>query len=104
MYSLQSKNRILVVDKPVVMGILNVTPDSFYANSRVALLDQLLHKAEQMLKAGATILDLGGQSTRPGSHRLSADEECARIVTPVERLVKEFPVRFFCPLILIIQK
>jgi dihydropteroate synthase len=94
MYSLQSKNRILVVDKPVVMGILNVTPDSFYASSRVALLDQLLHKAEKMLKAGATILDIGGQSTRPGSHRLSADEECARVATPVERLAKEFPAAF----------
>ncbi|MEY4586620.1 MAG: dihydropteroate synthase [Bacteroidota bacterium] len=94
MYSLQSKNRTLVVDKPIVMGILNVTPDSFYASSRVAVLDDLLQKAEEMLRAGATILDIGGQSTRPGSHRLTAEEECSRIVLPVERLAKEFPEAF----------
>jgi len=94
MYSLKSKNRTIVVDKPIVMGILNVTPDSFYTPSRVTVLEEILLKAEQMLTAGASILDIGGQSTRPGSQWLTAEEEHARVIPPIKQLVKEFPTAF----------
>jgi len=94
MFTLQSKDRTIVVDKPIVMGILNITPDSFFKESRVVEMDQILRKAEQMLLAGATLLDIGGQSTRPGSQRLSAEEECDRVLLPIERLSSEFPQAF----------
>jgi dihydropteroate synthase len=94
MFTLQSKDRTIVVDKPIVMGILNITPDSFFEDSRVVEMDQILRKAEQMLRAGATLLDIGGQSTRPGSQRLSAEEECDRVILPIERLSSEFPQAF----------
>jgi dihydropteroate synthase len=94
MFTLQSKDRTIVVDKPIVMGILNITPDSFFKESRVVEMDQILRKAEQMLRAGATLLDIGGQSTRPGSQRLSAEEECDRVILPIERLSSAFPQAF----------
>ena len=94
MFTLQSKDRTIVVDKPIVMGILNITPDSFFEGSRVVEMDQILRKAEQMLRAGATLLDIGGQSTRPGSERLSAEEECDRVILPIERISSEFPQAF----------
>lgn len=94
MFTLQSKDRTIVVDKPIVMGILNITPDSFFEGSRVVEMDQILRKAEQMLRAGATLLDIGGQSTRPGSQRLSAEEECDRVILPIERLSSAFPQAF----------
>ena len=94
MFTLQSKDRTIVVDKPIVMGILNITPDSFFEGSRVVEMDQILREAEQMLRAGATLLDIGGQSTRPGSERLSAEEECDRVILPIERLSSAFPQAF----------
>jgi dihydropteroate synthase len=75
------------------MGILNITPDSFYVGSRVSSAD-VLKKAEQMLADGAKILDIGGQSTRPGSEQIGVDEELKRIISSVELLSKEFPEAF----------
>ncbi len=86
MYTLNCKGRLLVIEKPVVMGILNITPDSFYSGSRVQQQDELLQKAGQMLNEGAAILDIGGQSTRPGSKRLTAEEEMERVLPAVELL------------------
>lgn len=91
MFTLNCKGRLLVVDKPLVMGIINVTPDSFYSGSRHQGNDAVLRQAEQMLKHGAAILDIGGQSTRPGSEKLSADEELQRVIGPIELLYKNFP-------------
>src|SRR5437870_10572035 len=93
MFTLNCKGRLLVIDKPLVMGILNVTPDSFYSGSRVSD-DEILSKAGQMLKDGASILDIGGQSTRPGSKQIGADEELKRIINSIELLKKEFPEAF----------
>ncbi|MCF3108388.1 dihydropteroate synthase [Niabella sp. CC-SYL272] len=73
------------------MGILNVAHDSFYAPSRHAVNESLLHTAEKMLKAGAAILDIGGQSTRPGSITLSAQEEAGAVIPAVTALHKAFP-------------
>jgi len=93
MFTLNCKGRLLVIDKPVVMGILNTTPDSFYSRSRVTEND-VLHKAETMLSEGATILDVGGQSTRPGSKQVDADEELKRVITAIECISKKFPEAF----------
>ena len=94
MFTLNCKGRLLVVDKPLVMGVINITPDSFYEGSRFESTSDILKKAEQMLKDGAAILDIGGQSTRPGSERVTADDELRRLVTPVQILCKEFPDSF----------
>lgn len=83
MWSMNSGGRLLAAEGPLVMGILNLTPDSFHAESRVPDPDAMLDLAGRMLAEGADILDLGGQSTRPGSPRLSADEEAARVVPAI---------------------
>lgn len=93
MYTLNCKGRLLVLDKPAVMGILNITPDSFYSGSRFDQ-HEVLQKAEQMINEGAAILDIGGQSTRPGSDRLTADEELKRVLPAIEAIKKEFPSVF----------
>jgi dihydropteroate synthase len=94
MFTLNCKGRLLVVDKPVVMGIINTTPDSFYPGSRHEGVDTVLRQAEQMLKDGAPILDIGGQSTRPGSEKISEDEEMKRVIAPLEAVYKNFPDAF----------
>jgi dihydropteroate synthase len=73
------------------MGIINVTPDSFYAGSRFMELDDILRQAEVMLSDGAQILDVGGMSSRPGATIITAQEEVQRIAPVVEALVKHFP-------------
>ena len=84
-------NRVLEYDHVVVMGILNITPDSFYADSRVRSIDEVINRAGQMLRDGAEILDIGGESTRPGSDSINPQKEIARIVPVVEALRKEYP-------------
>lgn len=73
------------------MGIINITPDSFYAGNRHQSLSEVLYNAQKMLDEGAAILDIGGQSTRPGAERLSADEEMDRVLPVVESILREFP-------------
>lgn len=90
MFTLNCSGRMLVVDNPVVMGILNVTPDSFFEGSRVTA-DSVTDQAGRMLEQGAGILDIGGQSTRPGSERVSAAEETDRVVPAIENIMKAFP-------------
>ena len=93
MFTLNCNGRMLVIDKPLVMGIINITPDSFYAGSRVSP-DNILQKAGQMISDGADIIDIGGQSTRPGSIRLSMAEEMQRVVEPVRLIHENFPDAF----------
>jgi len=90
MYTLNCKGQLLVIEKPVVMGILNITPDSFYSGSRIENKDSILQKAQQMHNEGATILDIGGQSTRPGSTRISADEELQRVIPAIQLIKQQF--------------
>lgn len=80
-----------MIDKPVIMGIMNVTPDSFYAKSRIQTEDALLATASEMITEGAAILDIGGQSTRPGSKRLSVLEEEERLLPAIDLIHKNFP-------------
>lgn len=88
---LQSKGRLLSLHKPVVMGILNATPDSFYNKGRDSSLDAILHNAEKMLKDGAAILDIGGATTKPGAAIISADEEMQRVIPVIEAVAARFP-------------
>lgn len=83
--------RVLTYDKMQVMGILNITPDSFYAGSRVPVLDSVIERAGQMLADGADILDIGGESTRPGSDSVDGVEERRRVLPVIEALRKAYP-------------
>jgi dihydropteroate synthase len=94
MFTLNCKGRLLVMDQPVVMGIINVTPDSFYSSSRKLLLDDTLREAEKMLSEGATIIDIGGQSTRPGSEQISIKEELLRVIPTIKTIIRRFPESF----------
>ncbi len=89
--SLNIKGRLIDLSTPKVMGILNITPDSFYSNSRTKTTDEALTKAAQFLKEGATFIDIGGYSSRPGAKDISSSEEIDRLVPVVEVLTKEFP-------------
>ena len=84
--------RVLTYEKMCVMGILNVTPDSFYEGSRVHAMEELVERAGRMLAAGAGVLDIGGESTRPGHVQITDEEEIARVVPVIEKLKKEFDV------------
>lgn len=75
-----------------IMGILNVTPDSFSDGGRYDSLDAALFHAQQMVKEGADIIDIGGESTRPGHIRISDEEEISRVVPVIERLRQEFDI------------
>lgn len=79
MYTLNCNGKPLLIDKPLLMGILNFTEDSFYDGSRLHSNDEVLAKAIQMANEGADIIDIGAQSTRPGSDRISAADEIKKL-------------------------
>jgi len=85
------KGRIYALDRPRVMGILNLTPDSFYAGSRVTSESEALQRATQMIKDGADMLDLGGYSTRPGAAPVSEKEETSRVIPAIKLIAEKFP-------------
>ena len=85
-------NRVLDLAHTHVMGILNVTPDSFSDGGRFAALDAALRHAEAMVQAGATLIDVGGESTRPGAPVVSPQEELDRVAPVVERIARELDV------------
>ena len=89
--TLLADGRMLRYDSMKVMGIINVTPDSFYADSRKSSIDAVLEQAEQMLAEGAAILDIGGESTRPGSDPVTAEEERERVLPALVAVKKKFP-------------
>lgn len=90
-FSLNLSGRLLDLSEPRIMGILNITPDSFYTKGRDSDLDSALRLAEQMYADGASIIDIGGQSTRPGAKVVGAEEEIKRVVPVIEALIKRFP-------------
>ncbi|MCS6794366.1 MAG: dihydropteroate synthase [Raineya sp.] len=90
-FSIQIKGNLKFLDTPWLMGILNVTPDSFFEASRQKNLDELLKNAEKMLSEGADILDIGGYSTRPGANEVSLQEELKRVIPAIEAVRKNFP-------------
>ena len=75
-----------------IMGILNVTPDSFSDGGRYQTMDDALSHAEKMIKDGADILDVGGESTRPGHTQITEDEEISRTAPVIEKLKQEFDI------------
>jgi len=91
MYTLNCKGKLLVLDKPLVMGILNVTPDSFYDRHLLTGVDAIITHAGKMISEGADILDIGGQSTKPGSQRITIEEELARVLPIVILLQQKYP-------------
>lgn len=90
-HTLNVGGRIIDLAQPKVMGILNLTPDSFYSWSRLQSEKDILSVAEKMLTEGADFLDLGAYSTRPGADDISADEEAGRLIPAIRNLEKEFP-------------
>lgn len=94
MYTFNCKGRLLTWDEPIVMGIINITPDSFYSGSRIQTGTALLSAVEKMLKEGARLLDIGGMSTRPAATEISPDEELKRIIPAIESIARNFPEAF----------
>lgn len=88
MFTLNCCSNLLTIDSPIVMGIINATPDSFYKGN---IKDDILGLAAQMLSDGATILDIGGQSTKPNSTLHSAKEEMDRILPFIKKINTAFP-------------
>ncbi|HAU4888566.1 dihydropteroate synthase [Aeromonas hydrophila] len=89
---LTSKGLSLSLERPHVMGILNVTPDSFSDGGHFNQLERAMTHARQMVAEGATIIDIGGESTRPGAPDVSEQEELDRVIPVVERMVAELEV------------
>lgn len=91
MYTLNCKGKLLVIDQPIVMGIINATPDSFFKGHSTPGLDGIVSLAAKMIVDGATILDIGGQSTRPGSKRIPAAQEIERVLPVIEAVQSKYP-------------
>jgi len=91
MFKIQLKDTKLDLTTPLVMGILNATPDSFFKGSRIEAIDLGVQKAIQMVEAGASILDIGGQSTRPGADIVSEAIEIERVVPMIEAIHTALP-------------
>lgn len=83
--------KLIDLSTPHVMGIINVTPDSFYAESRSQTEKDILGQAEKMLEEGAKFLDVGGYSTRPGAQEVSVEEEANRVTRAVKVILDHFP-------------
>lgn len=84
-----AKNKALDLNKPKLMGILNVTPDSFSDGGKFQDVDTAIRHAHQMIQDGAAIIDVGGESTRPGATPVSAEEEKKRVLSVIQRLAQE---------------
>lgn len=94
MFTLNGRGKLLTGDRPLVMGIINSTPDSFYGGSRFVTEGEMLEQAARMIREGADILDIGGQSTRPGAEDIGVEEELKRVIGPITALRRHFPDTF----------
>src|SRR6476661_3252033 len=95
MFTLNCRGKLVAAKQPLIMGIINVTPDSFYDGSRCDNADAVLRQTEHMLKNGADIIDIGAQSTRPQSTLISMDEELLRMAGIVDVVTDKFPEAIF---------
>ncbi len=91
MFTLNAKGKLLPVTRPLVMGIINRAPDSFYSGSRFPDNDSLLQQVEKMAQEGADWLDIGGQSTRPGALVIGEEEELRRVVDAIHLIHQRWP-------------
>lgn len=89
--TLNCKGKLLDLTNPIVMGILNITPDSFYDGGRYDRSDTILEQVEKMLSEGAEILDIGGMSSRPGAKLIDVETERSRVLPVIELILKHFP-------------
>ncbi|HYK75360.1 MAG TPA: dihydropteroate synthase [Daejeonella sp.] len=89
--TLNIQGRLLDLSKPAIMGILNLTPDSFYQHSRKFSLDEALKQTEHMLSEGADFIDIGAYSSRPQAEHISTEEELNRLIPAFKAIVHEFP-------------
>jgi dihydropteroate synthase len=89
--NINCKGKLIDISSPKVMGVLNLTPDSFYDGNKFNNEKKILNQAEKMLNDGATFIDIGAYSSRPGATHISEDEEKSRIIGIVELLAAEFP-------------
>ncbi|HEX9980338.1 MAG TPA: dihydropteroate synthase [Flavobacterium sp.] len=89
--TINCRGKLISLDTPKVIGILNVTPDSFFDGGKHAAEDEILAKTEEMLSEGADFIDIGGYSSRPGAAFVSEEEELGRIVPAVKLVSKRFP-------------
>ncbi len=90
-YQLKLQDNLLDLSSPIVMAIINLTPDSFYKNSRVNTEKELVSRVEKAITEGAKIIDIGGYSTRPNSTAVSEEEELKRITKGLKTIRKEYP-------------
>jgi len=91
MNTINCKGRLVSLETPLIMGIINTTTDSFYANSRQNSVDRVLFAAEKMVAEGVSILDIGGQSTRPGHIINSEETELNTVLPAIEAIAKRIP-------------
>lgn len=89
--TLNCNGRLISLERPVVMGILNATPDSFFDGGKYQGLDGQLRQVEKMLEVGATFIDVGGMSSRPGAAIIEVEEELRRVLPVIEATLKRFP-------------
>lgn len=89
--SIKIRQKIINFNTPKVMGIINATPDSFYNNSRKIYVDDALIQAKQMLDDGATFLDIGGYSSRPGAAHIKEQEELDRVLPIINKIKEKYP-------------
>jgi dihydropteroate synthase len=88
----KTSRRLISLERPLVMGILNITPDSFSDGGKLHSLDAAVSHAEKLIEDGADILDIGGESTRPGSSRISEEEEARRVLPVIDGLAKRLDI------------
>ena len=86
------KNQIMDLSFPQVMGIVNMTPDSFSDGGNYNNLDDAMRRVDSMIQSGATFIDVGGESTRPGAAEVSVEEELDRVIPLVEKIARYFDV------------
>ena len=89
--TINCKGNLINLDTPKVMGILNLTPDSFYDGGEFLSEKDILKQVEKMLAEGADFIDVGGQSSRPQAQRITWEEELKRVLPPIQSILKEFP-------------
>ncbi len=89
--TINCKGKIIALNTPIVMGIINTTPDSFYEGSRKTNIDAILWQADKMLNEGASILDIGGYSKRPMAEDVKIETEIERVIPTINEIHKRFP-------------
>ena len=89
--NISCKGKLIDLTTPKIMGVLNLTPDSFYDGGLYNSTDRALAQTEKMLLEGATFIDIGGASSKPGTVEISADEELARVLPVIEKIHRTFP-------------